>query len=48
MLIAIKQIKQHYFNQLYYKKLDALCDTTTKLDIFVALQAFDRLSEKSV
>ena len=32
-----------HFDLLYYGKLDSLCDTciTIKLDVFVALQAFD-------
>ena len=30
-----------HFDLLYYEKLDALCGTMTKLDAFVALQAFD-------
>ena len=30
-----------HFDLLYHGKLDSLCDTTTKLDVFVALQAFD-------
>ena len=34
-----------HFNLLHYRKLDILCDTTTKLDVFVALQVLDNFTE---